>query len=410
MPRAPKEKDHIDQLIDQLDLDGITQEEMFGEGGLIKTLTTRLLNKALEAEMNHHLGYKKNSVEGNNTGNSRNGYTNKKVLTNDQEVEIEVPRDRNGDFEPVIVPKYSKRIDLFNDQIISLYSRGMTTREIVSHLKEIYNVDVSPSLISDVTNAVMEDVNEWRKRSLDETYAIVYLDAIRINSRESGKNQNKALYIALGINMEGRKEVLGMYLADNEGAKFWMSVLSDLKSRGVKDILFACMDGLTGFPEAVRAIFPNTIVQLCIVHMVRNSTKFVSYKDLKAICRDLKKIYGSTNEEEALDELEAFGAIWDSKYPMIKKSWEKHWNDLKEFFSYPEEIRKLIYTTNAIESLNYTLRKVTKNRNAFPDDDSVYKIMYLAINNISKKWTKPVRNWGVIINQLSIMFGDRVKQ
>lgn len=410
MPRAPKEKDQIDQLIDQLDLNGITQDEMFGEGGLIKTLTARLLNKALEAEMNHHLGYKKNSTAGNNSGNSRNGYTNKKVLTGDQEVEIEVPRDRNGEFEPIIVPKYSKRIDLFNDQILSLYSRGMTTREIVSHLKEIYNVDVSPALISDVTNAVMEDVNEWRRRSLEETYAIVYLDALRINSRESGKNQNKALYIALGINMEGRKEVLGMYLADNEGAKFWMSVLSDLKSRGVKDILFACMDGLTGFPEAVRSIFPNTIVQLCIVHMVRNSTKFVSYKDLKAICRDLKKIYGSTNEEEALDELEAFGAIWDSKYPMIKKSWENHWNDLKEFFSYPEEIRKLIYTTNAIESLNYTLRKVTKNRNAFPDDDSVYKIMYLAINNISKKWTMPVRNWGVIINQLSIMFGDRVKQ
>ena len=359
--------------------------------------------------MDHHLGYKKNSAAGNNTGNSRNGHTTKKVLTGDQEVEIEVPRDRNGEFDPVIVPKYSKRIELFNDQIISLYARGMTARDIVKHLKDIYNVDVSPALISEVTNAVMDDVNEWRRRSLDDMYAIVYLDALRINSRESGKNQNKALYIALGINMEGRKEVLGMYLSDNEGAKFWMSVLSDLKSRGVKDILFACMDGLTGFPEAVRAVFPQTVVQLCIVHMVRNSTKFVSYKDLKAICRDLKKIYGSANEEEALDELEAFGEIWDSKYPMIRKSWENHWNDLKEFFSYPEEIRKLIYTTNAIESLNYTLRKVTRNRNAFPDDDSVYKIMYLAINNISKKWTMPVQNWGVIINQLSIMFGDRVK-
>ena len=376
---------------------------------MLQTLTTRLLNKALEAEMDHHLGYKKNSAEGNNTGNSRNGHTTKKVLTGDQEVEIEVPRNHNGEFEPVIVPKYSKRIELFNDQIISLYARGMTARDIVKHLKDIYNVDVSPALISEVTNAVMDDVNEWRKRPLDEMYTIVYLDALRINSRESGKNQNKALYIALGINMEGRKEVLGMYLSDNEGAKFWMSVLSDLKSRGVKDILFACKDGLTGFPEAVRAVFPQTVVQLCIVHMVRNSTKLVSYKDLKAICRDLKKIYGSANEEEALDELEAFGEIWDSKYPMIRKSWENHWNDLKEFFSYPEEIRKLIYTTNAIESLNYTLRKVTRNRNAFPDDDSVYKIMYLAINNISKKWTMPVQNWGVIINQLSIMFGDRVK-
>ena len=359
---------------------------------MLQTLTTRLLNKSLEAEMDHHLGYKKNSAEGNNTGNSRNGHTTKKVLTGDQEVEIEVPRNHNGEFEPVIVPKYLKRIELFNDQIISLYARGMTARDIVKHLKDIYNVDVSPALISEVTNAVMDDVNEWRRRSLEDMYAIVYLDALRINSRESGKNQNKALYIALGINMEGRKEVLGMYLSDNEGAKFWMSVLSDLKSRGVKDILFACMDGLTGFSEAVRAVFPQTVVQLCIVHMVRNSTKFVSYKDLKAICRDLKKIYGSANEEEALDQLEAFGEIWDSKYPMIRKSWENHWNDLKEFFSYPEEIRKLIYTTNAIESLNYTLRKVTKNRNAFPDDDSVYKIMYLAINNISKKWTMPVQN------------------
>ena len=248
-------------------------------------------------------------------------------------MEIEVPRDRNGEFDPVIVPKYSKRIELFNDQIISLYARGMTARDIVKHLKDIYNVDVSPALISEVTNAVMDDVNEWPRRSLDDMYAIVYLDALRINSRESGKNQNKALYIALGINMEGRKEVLGMYLSDNEGAKFWMSVLSDLKSRGVKDILFACMDGLTGFPEAVRAVFPQTVVQLCIVHMVRNSTKLVSYKDLKAICRDLKKIYGSANEEEALDELEAFGEIWDSKYPMIRKSWENHWNDLKQFFS-----------------------------------------------------------------------------
>ena len=223
------------------------------------------------------------------------------------------------------------------------------------------------------------------------------------------KNPNKALYIALGNNLEGRKEVLGMYLSENEGAKFWMGVLSDLKSRGVRDILFACMDGLTGFPEAVRAVFPQTKVQLCIVHMVRNSTKFVSYKDLKAVCRDLKKIYGSANEEEAMDALEAFGEAWDSKYPMIRKSWESHWDDLNEFFSYPEEIRKLIYTTNAIESLNYTLRKVTRNRNAFPDDDSIYKIMYLAISKISRKWTVPVRNWGVIVNQLSIMFGDRVK-
>ena len=240
-------------------------------------------------------------------------------------------------------------------------------------------------------------------------YPIVYLDAVRVNSRESGKSVNKALYIALAITMEGRKDVLGFYLSDTEGAKFWMSVLTDLRNRGVQDILIACMDGLTGFPDAVRAVFPQTRIQLCIVHMVRNSTKYVSYKDLKAVCRDLKRIYSAPSEDEALLALDDFGAAWDSKYPMIRRSWESHWNDLNEFFQYPTEIRRVIYTTNAIESLNYSLRKVTKNRSAFPDDDSIYKIMYLAIGKASQKWTQPIRNWGLALNQFSIVFGDRVK-
>ncbi len=399
----------IEQIISQLDLSGMTQEKLFGQDGIIKNLTSRLLNRILEAEMDVHLGYKKHSNNGDNSGNSRNGYSKKKILTHDQHVELNIPRDRNSEFEPEIVPKYVKRLPLFNEQIISLYSRGMTTRDIQAHLSEIYGVDVSPELISRVTDAVHDDVRAWRTRPLERTYPIVYLDALRVNSRQNGKNENKALYLALGINMDGRKEALGFYLSETEGAKFWMSVLTDLKNRGVEDILIACMDGLTGFPDAVRAVYPKTKVQLCIVHMVRNSTKYVSYKDLKEVCRDLKQIYSAVNEEEALEALDDFGKKWNGKYPMIQRSWEAHWNDLSEFFKYPEEIRRVIYTTNAIESLNASLRKVTKNRAAFPDDEAIIKIMYLAISKAAKKWTMPIKNWGQALNQFAILFGaDRV--
>ena len=399
----------IEQIISQLDLSGMTQEKLFGQNGIVKNLTSRLLNRILETEMDVHLGYKKHSNDGDNSGNSRNGYSKKKILTHDQHVELNIPRDRNSEFEPEIIPKYSKRLPLFNDQIISLYSRGMTTRDIQAHLNEIYGVNVSPELISRVTDAVHDDVRAWRTRPLERTYPIVYLDALRVNSRQNGKNENKALHLALGINMDGRKEALGFYLSEAEGAKFWMSVLTDLKNRGVEDIFIACMDGLTGFPDAVRAVYPKTKVQLCIVHMVRNSTKYVSYKDLKEVCRDLKQIYSAVNEEEALEALDDFGKKWNSKYPMIQRSWETHWGDLSEFFKYPEEIRRVIYTTNAIESLNASLRKVTKNRAAFPDDEAIVKIMYLAISKAAKKWTMPIRNWGMALNQFAIMFGaDRV--
>ncbi len=399
----------IEQIISQLDLSGMTQEKLFGQDGIIRNLTSRLLNRILEAEMDVHLGYKKHSNDGDNSGNSRNGYSKKKILTHDQNVELNIPRDRNSEFEPEIVPKYAKRLPLFNEQIISLYSRGMTTRDIQAHLNEIYGVDVSPELISRVTDAVHDDVRAWRTRPLERTYPIVYLDALRVNSRQNGKNENKALYLALGINMDGKKEVLGFYLNETEGAKFWMSVLTDLKNRGIEDIFIACMDGLTGFPDAVRAVYPKTKVQLCIVHMVRNSTKYVSYKDLKEVCRDLRSIYSAVNEEEALEALDDFGKKWNSKYPMIQRSWEAHWNDLSEFFKYPEEIRRVIYTTNAIESLNASLRKVTKNRAAFPDDEAIIKIMYLAISKAAKKWTMPIRNWGLALNQFAILFGaDRV--
>lgn len=398
----------VEKLLDQIDFHGLSQEEVLGKDGLIKTLTKRVLERALESEMDHHLGYEKHSNSGDRSGDSRNGYSSKKVIAENREVEIRVPRDRNGSFEPAVVGKYQKRTPLFNDQIISLYARGMTVREIKTHLEEIYGVEVSAELISRVTDAVIEDVGQWRTRPLDSSYPIVFLDALRVNTRQDGKSISKALYIALGIDWDGRKSVLGMWLAETEGAKFWAAVLTELRNRGVQDILIACTDGLTGFPDAIRAVFPDTHIQLCIVHMVRNSTRYVSYKDLKKVCGDLKKIYGAPTEEAACNALEDFGSTWDAKYPMIRKSWESRWNDLNEFFNYPEPIRKVIYTTNAIESLNSRLRKVTKSRSTFPTDDAIYKIMYLALTNAAKKWTMPLQNWGQAVNQFSILFPDRI--
>jgi len=398
----------VEKLLDQIDFHGLSQEEVLGKDGLIKTLTKRVLERALESEMDYHLGYEKHSNSGDRSGDSRNGYSSKKVIAENREVEIRVPRDRNGSFEPAVVGKYQKRTPLFNDQIISLYARGMTVREIKTHLEEIYGVEVSAELISRVTDAVIEDVGQWRTRPLDSSYPIVFLDALRVNTRQDGKSISKALYIALGIDWDGRKSVLGMWLAETEGAKFWAAVLTELRNRGVQDILIACTDGLTGFPDAIRAVFPDTHVQLCIVHMVRNSTRYVSYKDLKKVCGDLKKIYGAPTEEAACNALEDFGSTWDAKYPMIRKSWESRWNDLNEFFNYPEPIRKVIYTTNAIESLNSRLRKVTKSRSTFPTDDAIYKIMYLALTNAAKKWTMPLQNWGQAVNQFSILFPDRI--
>jgi transposase-like protein len=309
--KRSKEKDIIDQMLDNIDFRGLTQDEVVGRDGLIKQLTGRILQRALEAEMTEHLGYQKNSNSGDNSGNSRNGYTEKTVLLENQMATIEVPRDRNSTFEPIIIPKHEKRVPLFNDQIISMYGRGMSDREIQGHLEEIYNIDVSPDLISRVTNAVLEEVREWQNRPLEKSYAILYLDALRVRGREDGKSCLKSVYLALGVNFEGQKEVLGLWISENEGAKFWMGVLSELKNRGVHDILIACMDGLTGFPEAVRAVYPQTRVQLCIVHMIRNSTRFVSYKDLKKVCADLKAVYSAPTEESGRNALEEFGKKWD---------------------------------------------------------------------------------------------------
>ena len=398
----------IKELLKDVDFKKLTPEQITGQNGLIQQLTKRIVETAMNAEMTDHLGYEKHEKLAEPTGNYRNGKSSKKVITNNGEVEIEIPRDRNGEFEPQLVKKHQKRFDLFDDKIISMYARGMTTRDIQGHLEEIYGVEVSPDLISKVTNEIMKDVQEWQARPLDPIYPIVYFDAIVVKGRTDGRVSNKSVYTAIGINLQGKKEVLGLWISDTEGAKFWLGIINELKNRGIEDILIACIDGLKGFPEAINAVFPQTHIQLCIVHMVRNSTKYVSWKERKAICADLKKVYGAPSEKVGLEALDEFAIKWDQRYPMISKSWKSNWENLNEFFSYPMDIRKAIYTTNAIESLNSSLRKVTQKRSAFPTDEAIFKVLYLALTKAEKKWTMPIRDWGSALNQFAVYFGERV--
>ena len=369
-------------------------------------LTKVTVEAALNAELDDHLGYAKN--EKSSTGNSRNGVTRKTLRTEDGQFELDTPRDRQGDFEPRLVKKHQTRFTSMDDKILFLYAQGMTTREIVTTFKEMYGADVSASLISKVTDAVIEQVVEWQSRPLDAVYPIVYLDCIVVKIRQDKRVINKAFYLALGVNMEGHKELLGLWLSENEGAKFWLNVLTELQNRGVKDILIACVDGLKGFPDAINTVFPGTQIQLCIVHMVRNSVKYVPWKDYKAVTADLKKIYQSITEEEALLALDQLSDRWDDKYPQISKSWRAHWHNLNTLFNYPADIRKVIYTTNAIESLNSVIRKAIKKRKLFPTDDAAKKVIYLAIQNASKKWTMPIRNWKPALNRFMIEFEDRL--
>lgn len=399
--------DDVDKMLDEL-LRGKTPEQILGAGWVLETLTKRLVERALEGEMTAHLGYQKHAVEGRKSGNSRNGATRKRVLTDSAEIEIEVPRDRNGEFDPVIAPKGQRRLPGFDEKVIALYARGMTTREIQGHLQEIYGVEVSPSLISNVTDAVIEDVRAWQSRPLDPIYAIVYLDAIHLKLRASGSVQNHAVYLALGVNVEGTKELLGLWVGESEGAKFWLNVLTELKNRGVRDILVACVDGLKGFPEAIETLFPKTQVQLCIVHMVRNSLEYVSWKERKLVAQDLRAIYVAPTEEAGVSALEAFRAKWDSRFPSIGQSWRQNGDRLSPFFAFPAPIRKVIYTTNAIESLNSSLRKVTRKRGAFPNPDSIRKVLYLALRNVSKNWSRPIRDWAAALNHFSILFEGRI--
>ena len=369
----------------------------------LKKLT---VETALNAELTDHLGYEKNSPR---TGkNARNGYTTKRLLTDDGEFELDTPRDREGTFKPQLIKKNQTRITQMDSQILSLYAKGMTTREIVATFKEMYDADVSPTLISKVTDAVKEQVAEWQNRPLDALYPIVYMDCIVVKVRHNGSVINKAVFLALGINLDGQKELLGMWMAENEGAKFWLNVLTELKNRGLQDILIACVDGLKGFPDAINSVYPQTHIQLCIIHMLRNSLKYVSWKDYKAVTQDLKAVYQSPTEEAALMALDQFAQTWDDKYPQISKSWRTHWENLNTFFAYPAEIRKAIYTTNAIESLNSVIRQAIKKRKVFPTDDSVRKVIYLAIDAASKKWNMPIRDWRLAMSRFIIEFGDRL--
>lgn len=395
-------------LLDQLLADGYGKDDILGPQGLLKRLTGALVERALQAELADHLGYDRYGAVPKETKNTRNGSTSKTVQTDTGPLAIQVPRDREGSFEPQLVKKHQRRIEGFDDKVISLYARGMSVRDIQGHLQELYGTEVSPDLISRVTDAVLEEVTTWQSRPLDPLWPIVYLDAIHVKIREGGTLKTKAIHIALGVNMEGKKEVLGLWIAENEGAKFWLSVVTELRNRGVKDILIACCDGLKGFPEAIRAVFPDTTVQTCIVHMIRNSLRFVNPEEQRKVAADLKPIYQAATEAEALAALDRFGVIWDKKYPSISRSWLENWDRIKPFFAFGEDIRRAIYTTNAIESMNRQIRKAVKTRVQFPTDAAALKVVYLALDRASKKWTMPIKKWGQTLQQFAIHFEGRV--
>ena len=383
-------------------------EDLIGENGLLKQLTKMLVERALETEMSEHLGHGKSEAVTNATGNTRNGHSAKTLQGEFGELPLDIPRDRQGGFEPKLVARHQTRWTGFDDKIISLYARGLSVREIQSHLEEMYGTEVSPTLISAVTDAVSEEVKLWQGRPLDALYPIIYLDCIHVKVRDSGAVRTKAVYLAIGVNMDGHKEVLGLWIAQTEGAKFWLQVVTELKTRGVQDIFIACVDGLKGFPEAIEAVYPKAAVQLCIVHMVRNSLNYASWKLQREVAADLRTIYTSLTVEVAEQMLSAFEAKWDKDYPSVGQSWRRNWARVIPFFDYPPEIRKVIYTTNAIESINMSLRKVIKTRSSFPTDDAVMKLFYLALNNISKKWSMPIRDWKAALNRFAIQFEDRM--
>ncbi|MBL1262678.1 IS256 family transposase [Methylomicrobium sp. RS1] len=395
------------ELLDTL-LSGYQKpEDLIGENGLLKQLTKALVERALEAEMTEHLGHAKHEPVTNAVGNTRNGKSRKTLKGDFGELPLEIPRDRHGSFEPQIITKHQSRWTGFDDKIISLYARGLTVREIQSHLEELYGAEVSPSLISSVTDAVADEVKAWQSRPLEPIYPIVYLDCIHVKVRDTGAVRVKAVYLAIGINLNGEKEVLGLWIAQTEGVKFWLQVVTEMKNRGVQDMFIACVDGLKGFPEAIETVYPQTAVQLCIVHLVRNSLNYVSWKMRKQVADDLKRIYQSATVAEAEQKLEEFETQWNDAYPSIAQIWRRNWDRIIPFFDYPPEIRRIIYTTNAIESVNMSLRKITKNRGSFPSDEALSKLFYLALMNISKKWTMPLQDWKAALNRFSIQFDDR---
>lgn len=396
------------EIIDELLSDYTNPAEILGETGLLKQLTQAIVERCLETEMAEHLNSPKYEREGKGRSNRRNGHSSKNLKGEFGQVEITVPRDRNSQFEPQIVKKGQTRLDGFDEKILALYARGMTVRDIQAQLQEMYGVEVSPTLISNVTDAVIDEVKVWQSRPLENVYPIVWLDALVVKVRENNRVINKAVHLALAVNLSGHKELLGIWLTQNEGAKFWLSVLTELQNRGVKDIFITCIDGLTGLAEALETVYPQTRVQLCIVHVIRNSLRYVSYKHYKEICADLKLIYTAVNEAEAELNLELFAEKWDTLYPMISKSWRNHWAKIIPFLAFPQDIRRVIYTTNAIESMNMTLRKVTRNHRIFPNDEAVLKVVYLALQNLSQKWTMPIRDWKAALNRFAIEFEGRI--
>jgi putative transposase len=403
------DKDLIDKL-----LEGYQKpEDLVGANGLLKQLTKALVERALSAEMTHHLGYTKNDPDGRgrDSGNARNGTSRKKLKGDFGEIEIEVPRDRESEFEPQIVGKHQRRFDGFDNKILSMYGRGMSTREIQGHLMEIYGVEISPSLISEVTDAVVEEVKLWQGRPLEALYPIIYLDALYVKMRHEGRVENRAVYLAVGIKMDGLKDVLGLWTGDNtEGSKFWLTIMTELRNRGLKDVFIACVDGLKGFPEAIEAVFPETIVQLCIVHMIRNSLKYVGWKERKLVAEDLRAVYTAPTAAAAQQQLERFGEKWDKRYGAIRMLWERHWQRIIPFFAFTPEIRKVMYTTNAIESLNMSLRKIIKTRGSFPSEQAAFKLLYLALKNVVANWQRTVvAGWHDALNQFTLLWNDRIQ-
>ncbi len=400
------DKDLIDKL-----LEGYQKpEDLIGENGLLKQLTKALVERALNAELTHHLGYDKNDPEGRGSGNSRNGRSRKTLKGDFGQVEIEVPRDRQGEFEPQIVGKHQRRFSGFDDKIVSMYARGMTTREIQGHLQDIYGVEISASLISEVTDAVVEEVQEWQNRPLERIYPILYLDALFVKMRQEGRVENRAVYVVVGVGLDGVKDVLGLWVGETEGPKFWLTVVTELRNRGVQDVFIACVDGLKGFPEAIEAIFPKAQVQLCIVHLIRNSLKYVNDKERKNVALELKTIYSAPTAEAAEKELNRFEEKHGARYRAIVSMWRRNWDRITPFFAFVPEVRKVIYTTNAIESLNRSLRKIIKTRGAFPNEQSAVKLIYLALKNVTAKWHRGhVDHWKEALNQFTVLWEDRIR-
>lgn len=386
-----------------------TMDDLCGQHGLLQRLLGGMVEKMLEKEMDEHLGYSKHSPEGYHTGNSRNGKGSKKVQSSFGPIEIEVPRDRNSEFEPMLVKKRQRNISAFDEKIISMYAKGMSTRDIQTHVQEIYGAEISPTSISNITEKVLEVANEWQNRPLEKCYPIVYFDAIHYKVREEGRVITKAAYTCLGIDFSGRKGVLGLWIGESEGAKFWLNIFTEMKNRGVQDIFIACTDGLKGLPEAIRAVFPKAEVQLCIIHMIRNSFKFVSSKYVKEFVNDLKTIYRAETEKKAEDSLKMLQEKWEAKYPLAVKPWVVHWENIRTFFKFPQEIRTIIYTTNAVESLHRQFRKVTKTRAVLPSDEALFKLLYLAVSGLSDKWTMPIKGWKSAISHFAILYEDRIQ-